>query len=54
MDEFIRLTKNGRKNKFQEANKLVNQVKNRYKSVSPYDDILYLELTRVIKLMLIM
>ena len=38
MDEFIRLAKTDRKDKFQEANKTVNQVKNRYKNVYPYDD----------------
>ena len=38
MDEFIRLAKTDRKDKFQEANKPVNQVKNRYKNVYPYDD----------------
>lgn len=30
MDEFIGITKTDRKDKFQEANKRVNQVKNRY------------------------
>ena len=38
MDEFIRLAKTDWKDKFHEANKSVNQVKNRYKNVYPYDD----------------
>ena len=38
MNEFIRLAKTDRKDKFHEANKPVNQVKNRYKNVYPYDD----------------
>ena len=38
MDEFIGLAKTDRKDKFQQANKPVNQVKNRYRNVYPYDD----------------
>lgn len=38
MNEFIRLAKTDRKDKFQQANKPVNQVKNRYRNVYPYDD----------------
>ena len=38
MDEFIGLTKTDRKDKFQQAKKPVNQVKNRYRNVYPYDD----------------
>ena len=38
MDEFIWLAKTDRKDKFHEANKPVEYVKNRYKNVYPYED----------------
>ncbi|XP_057299709.1 receptor-type tyrosine-protein phosphatase F-like isoform X2 [Hydractinia symbiolongicarpus] len=38
MEEFIKLAKTDKKDKFQEANKNVNQTKNRYKNVYPYDE----------------
>ncbi|XP_066915197.1 receptor-type tyrosine-protein phosphatase S-like isoform X5 [Clytia hemisphaerica] len=38
MDEFIRLAKTDKKDRFSEANKMVNQAKNRFKNVYPYDD----------------
>ena len=38
MDEFIRLAKTDKKDKFMEANRNINQAKNRYKNVYPYDD----------------
>jgi len=38
MEEFIRLAKTDKKDKYQEANRNCNQVKNRYKNVYPYDD----------------
>ncbi len=37
MDEFVSLAKSDAKHGFQEANKAVNQMKNRYKNVYPYD-----------------
>lgn len=38
MEEFIRLAKTDKKDRFNEANKTVNQSKNRYKNVYPYDE----------------
>ena len=38
MDEFIRMAKNDRKFRFTEANKEVNQDKNRFKNIYPFDD----------------
>ena len=38
MEEFIRLAKTDKKDKFTEANRNINQAKNRYKNVYPYDD----------------
>ena len=38
IDEFVRLTKLDKKDLFREANKVVNQAKNRYKNIFPYDD----------------
>ena len=37
MDEFVALAKNDNQFTFNEANKSVNQAKNRYKNVYPYD-----------------
>ena len=38
MEEFIRLAKIDRKDRFTQANKPVNSNKNRYKNIYPYDD----------------
>ena len=38
MEEFIRLAKSEKKDQFNVANRIVNQPKNRYKNVYPYDD----------------
>ena len=38
MDEFIQLAKSYKHEKFQEFSITVNQIKNRYKNVYPYDN----------------
>ena len=38
IEEFVRLTKTDKKDKFTEANKSVNRSKNRYQNIFPYDD----------------
>ena len=38
IEEFVRLTKTDKKDKFTEANKSVNLSKNRYQNIFPYDD----------------
>ncbi|XP_065657512.1 tyrosine-protein phosphatase Lar isoform X12 [Hydra vulgaris] len=38
MSEFIRLAKSEKKDQFNAANRLINQAKNRFKNIYPYDD----------------
>lgn len=38
VDEFVRLTKTDKKDQFTDANKTINQAKNRYQNIFPYDD----------------